>query len=306
MRASDWDAALLADHRKHLRSEACRQTFDRMVAFAEALPNFNCSAGRQGRVRIFRYVDPISGECPFAFIVNRENLLFYVRKSGLSRVIGGFSALKSQVSAIKNHRGEWTVSVRTVEIAERLSMFLFGAALSALPDWRYQQDEAAEAAIWQRTDIGPTEKLNLVRSRRGQGVYRENLEKIEQSCRVTGVLDRRHLRASHIKPWCQCDDREKLDGFNGLLLSPHIEHLFGRGYISFSDAGEVLVSKTLNPEVLRSWGITLPRNVGSFHGEQCKYLEYHRREVFEQERGGRGQSDERAELNPKRVLRVGP
>jgi hypothetical protein len=65
-------------------------------------------------------------------------------------------------------------------------------------------DDTAEKRIQQRTDIGPTEKLNLVRSRRGQGVFRETLEKIEKNCRVTGVLDRRHLRASHIKPWCIC------------------------------------------------------------------------------------------------------
>jgi predicted restriction endonuclease len=131
----------------------------------------------------------------------------------------------------------------------------------------------------------------LVNARRGQGVFRVNLEQIERKCRVTGVLDRRHLRASHIKPWCICDDREKLDGFNGLLLSPHVEYLFDRGYVSFSDFGDLLVSKELNQAVLKSWGIALPRNVGPFSQEQCRYLEYHRVHVFEKSSGGRrGQS----------------
>lgn len=152
-------------------------------------------------------------------------------------------------------------------------------------------DDAAEERIQQRTDIGPTVKKTLLNARRGQGVFRANLEQIERKCRVTGLLDRRHLRASHIKPWFICDDNEKLDGFNGLLLSPHVDHLFGRGYVSFSDSGDLLVSKELNQAVLESWGISLPRNVGPFGEEQRRYLGYHRVYVFEKSTGGRrGQS----------------
>jgi putative restriction endonuclease len=148
-------------------------------------------------------------------------------------------------------------------------------------------DDAAEERILRRTDIGPTVKKTLLNARRGQGVFRENLEQIERKCRVTGLLDRRHLRASHIKPWSICDDREKLDGFNGLLLSPHVDHLFDRGYISFSDVGDLLISKELNQAVLVSWGIALPRNVGPFSQEQSRYLEYHRVHVFGKSNGGR-------------------
>jgi putative restriction endonuclease len=149
------------------------------------------------------------------------------------------------------------------------------------------RDDAMEEDIRQRTNLGPGERLSLLKARRGQGIFRENLERIEVACRVTGLADRRHLRASHIKPWCKSDDREKLDGFNGLLLSPHVEHLFDRGYLSFSDSGELLVSRALNPAVLESWGIVLPHKVGAFRPEQCRYLDYHRREVFEQHGGGR-------------------
>ncbi len=150
-----------------------------------------------------------------------------------------------------------------------------------------REDDVVEEEIRQRVDIGRTEKRTLIDARRGQGVYRQNLEQIESGCRLTGLLDRRHLRSSHIKPWCVCEDHEKLDGFNGLLLSPHIDHLFDRGYISFSDGGDLMVSKDLNPLVLGSWGLGLPRNVGAFRPEQCRYLEYHRREVFEKTSGGR-------------------
>ena len=150
-------------------------------------------------------------------------------------------------------------------------------------------EDVAEASIQQRTDIAPTQKSDLLKARRGQGVFRANVEIVEHSCRVTGVLDRRHLWATHIKPWCECNDGEKLDGFNGLLMSPHIAHLFDRGYISFSDDGELLVSQELNSVVLEKWHVQRARAVGPFRPEQCYFLDYHRREVFQQHAGGRRQ-----------------
>lgn len=148
-------------------------------------------------------------------------------------------------------------------------------------------DSAAEAAIQRRTDMGPELKRLLLQARHGHGLFRENLERTERACRVTGLLDRRHLRAIHIKPWYVCDDREKLDGSNGLLMSPHVAHLFERGHISFSDEGNLLVSEALNPAVLECWGFQVPRNVGAFTPAQCVFLDYHRRRVFGQQGGGR-------------------
>jgi predicted restriction endonuclease len=148
-------------------------------------------------------------------------------------------------------------------------------------------DEVAEQALLARADLDAGTRKRLLSARRGLGVYREEVERHEQSCRLTGLLDRRHLRARHIKPWRDCNDREKLDGANGLLLSPHIDQLFERGLISFSDGGDLLVARQLNPAVLQAWGITLPRQVGVFQTGQCSYLEWHRLQVFEQGEGGR-------------------
>jgi putative restriction endonuclease len=148
-------------------------------------------------------------------------------------------------------------------------------------------DGAVETEIAQRHDLLPTAKVQLVKARRGQGVFRQNVEQIEHACRVTRVLDRRHLRAGHIKPWRSSDDREKLDGCNGLLLAPHVQHLFERGYVSFADNGDLLVSSMLNPSVLAAWGVTLPFNAGAFRPEQQYYLAHHRAHVFERHNGGR-------------------
>ncbi len=148
-------------------------------------------------------------------------------------------------------------------------------------------DDWSESAIRRRTDIVAANKQQLIRARRGLGAFRSNLENFESSCRVTGVLDRRHLRACHIKPWNASDDAEKLDGCNGLMLSPHVAHLFARGYISFADDGELLASEHLNPAVLQSWGLRLPLNVGAFLPRQRVYLDYHRREIFDKPEIGR-------------------
>ena len=119
-------------------------------------------------------------------------------------------------------------------------------------------------------------------------MFRASLEKIESACRVTGLLDRRHLRACHIKPWSVSEDREKTDGANGLLLSPHVAHLFARGYISFSDQGDLLASRNLNPAILTAWSLRMPMKVGPFQPRQYVYLAYHRNRIFDRPEVGRG------------------
>jgi hypothetical protein len=125
-----------------------------------------------------------------------------------------------------------------------------------------------------------TEREQLTKSRIGQGLYKKRLEEIETCCRLTALSDVSHLRASHIKPWRVCDDEEKLDGNNGLLLSPHIDHLFDQGFISFSDDGRLLVSDLLSQSVLAAWGIKEDANVGQFTSRQRFYLAYHREHIF--------------------------
>jgi hypothetical protein len=130
--------------------------------------------------------------------------------------------------------------------------------------------------------LGQTEKEALVLARRGQGVFRERVQRIERSCRVTGVERLEHLRASHIKPWRDSTNDERLAGGNGLLLTPSIDHLFDRGFISFRGDGRLLVSPVAHAASLRRMGVASDRevNVGLFSEQQADFLEYHREEVF--------------------------
>lgn len=129
-------------------------------------------------------------------------------------------------------------------------------------------------------DFGPTFKEQLVKARRGQGVFRSSVLLLETECRVTRVSDAKHLRASHIKPWRDANNSERLSGSNGLLLSPHIDHLFDQGYISFSSSEELLVVPAVRDNLLDKWGIDAGTRVGEFNREQQGFLDYHRANVF--------------------------
>ena len=146
--------------------------------------------------------------------------------------------------------GNGLQSVYLAEISEDLAdliVELTGAQYPDSPVAPQTEDDQAdehEQVLIGRTDIGEVERTQLVRARRGQGVFRANVRLTESRCRVTHLSDPAHLHASHIKPWKDSTDEEKLNGCNGLLLSPHVDHLFDRGLISFTDNGDLLLSET--------------------------------------------------------------
>ncbi|MER2497074.1 HNH endonuclease [Vibrio neptunius] len=136
-----------------------------------------------------------------------------------------------------------------------------------------------ETALLNNSTLDDTTKQQLVKSRIGQGLFRSRVEQIENKCRITGVSNHRHLIASHIKPWKVSDNEDRLDGNNGLMLAPHIDHLFDKGFISFSDKGDVLISSALDSELIKSWALHF-ENVGAFNRRQKIYLAYHRDHIF--------------------------
>lgn len=151
--------------------------------------------------------------------------------------------------------------------------------------------ESESAAKWQehlereleRDDsLQETIREQLVMARRGQGKFKENVRQLERACRITKVDRIEHLRASHIRPWRDADNALRLSGENGLLLTPSIDHLFDRGFISFEDKGRLLISPIADSISLNRMGIETERrvDVGDFTAEQKKQLEYHRSNVF--------------------------
>ena len=102
-----------------------------------------------------------------------------------------------------------------------------------------------------------TERKGLVTSRVGQGEYRQALlDKFEGKCAVTQLGIEEVLIASHIVPWRDSNDFERLDPDNGILLSPNYDALFDKHLISFEDSGEIIVSPMIKPNQLSLLGIS--------------------------------------------------
>lgn len=132
------------------------------------------------------------------------------------------------------------------------------------------------------TSIGDTDREAIIRARRGQGLFKQRVMNIERRCRVTGVENPIHLVASHCKPWRDSSNDERLDGENGLLLTPSIDHLFDRGFIGFEDSGGLIVSPVAHRPSLQRMGVETQRivNVGGFTEGQRRFLDFHRDKVL--------------------------
>ena len=139
-----------------------------------------------------------------------------------------------------------------------------------------------EAAVETDTSLPPTERETIIRARRGQGLFKERVMRIEERCRITKVDNPVHLVASHCKPWRDSSNQERLNGDNGLLLTPSIDHLFDRGFIGFEDDGDLIISPVAHQPSLERMGIDTKRtvNVGGFTEGQRRFLDFHRTAVL--------------------------
>ncbi len=143
-------------------------------------------------------------------------------------------------------------------------------------------EQKLESDIAENIKIPETERINLIRSRVGQGLFRRRVLQIEKRCRLTLVDRPEHLVASHSRPWRDAGNEERLDGENGLMLTPSADHLFGKGFIGFEDNGRLLISPIADRPSLERMGICTDQqvNVGSFTSGQKSYLDFHRSNVF--------------------------
>jgi putative restriction endonuclease len=150
---------------------------------------------------------------------------------------------------------------------------------------------ADDLDVWERkleqqlvndSTVPETERLAIIRARNGQGLFKENVSKIERRCRITGVENPVHLIASHCKPWRDATNEERLNGENGLLLTPSIDHLFDRGFIGFEDNGTLIISPAAHRPSLQRMGIDTTKvvNVGGFTSGQKQFLDFHRNGVL--------------------------
>ncbi|KAA6182154.1 HNH endonuclease [Thiohalocapsa marina] len=126
--------------------------------------------------------------------------------------------------------------------------------------------------------IKGTEVEVMVRQRIGQQTFRAAmLDYWGEACAVTGIALPEVLRASHAKPWAACaTDAERLDVFNGFLLSANLDALFDRFLITFDSEGRLLVSDSISKSDIESLGLNRPLRLRWLATEHACYLDYHR------------------------------
>lgn len=146
-----------------------------------------------------------------------------------------------------------------------------------LPDELLHAFEKQTAALPRNTEVE-----RLVVQRVGQDLFRAGLlEYWEGRCAFTGLAIAELLRASHIKRWADCaSDAERLDVLNGLLLAPHLDAAFDRGFITVSDAGAMVVSVVLSEQDRKVLGVDGALRVDRLTEGHRGYLSWHRANLF--------------------------
>ncbi|QRY31196.1 HNH endonuclease [Variovorax sp. PDNC026] len=193
-----------------------------------------------------------------------------------------------EVNAPLKKTGGGKESVYLAHVPYDLGLLLQGlSSLTIDTDFSSSTSAEEEERKIAESNLPDTMKKRLMDARVGQGKFRQRVMGIEAKCRMTGTDDASLLIASHIKPWKDSTNEERLDGHNGLFLAPHIDRLFDRGWISFEDGGDLLISSDAARRALASWGLQTVGHVGSFSPKQAKYLAHHRKFVYGQAIGNR-------------------
>ena len=207
----------------------------------------------------------------------RDGVQWEAAEAEFLRQCGAFG-----VRPAKYARSYWVVDRDGGQGLSAKSSSRRGGGRKAPRDSARQQAHPIERDIDALLDGLPvnTETLAMVAARIGQGRFRDAVsKKWDDRCAVTGCSVREALRASHIKPWAESSDRERLDPHNGILLAAHIDALFDRYLISFKDNGRIVVSSLLKPSDLKALGINADWRLSKpLSSRQKAYLKLHRRE----------------------------
>jgi hypothetical protein len=143
-------------------------------------------------------------------------------------------------------------------------------------------DAALNVEVIAPADPLVTEAVAQVRRRVGQDLYREaQLALWGGRCSVTGLAVPELLRASHAKPWADSTDSERVDPYNGLLLAVHLDALFDRGWLAFTDEGHAVLSDALPADARSLLGLDRePLALREVRSTHVPYLAWHRTNVF--------------------------
>lgn len=179
---------------------------------------------------------------------------------------------------------EIALQIRALEIFQQRDgkgRNMYSSALNKFTEYLAEghgNDAASDIdAILEDDGLSKTERVDLVMSRIGQGAFRQKLLTYWLACAVTGYRDTGLLVASHIKPWRDCTSAERLNPYNGLLLTPNLDKAFDSGLVTFTKKGPIALSPLLTePGKL---GITASMRV-ELTAQHEPFMSFHRDAVF--------------------------
>lgn len=150
---------------------------------------------------------------------------------------------------------------------------------ASLPDSPLQDFEAAIRDLPRET-----EAERLLVQRVGQEKFRNALmDYWGGACPLTGITDPALLRASHIRPWADCEtDAERLNTYNGLLLSSLWDAAFDKGLVSFDDEGTPIYGPNLSEKAKAALEHQAQQNI-PLRDAHRERLAYHRQHVFQKD-----------------------
>lgn len=119
------------------------------------------------------------------------------------------------------------------------------------------------------------EKDAVIKSRIGQGKFRQDLIDYWCGCSVTDCQTHSLLIASHIRPWRKSNNQQRLDVYNGLLLIPNLDKLFDKGYVSFDDNGDIITSDFLPMREYKILGVNKSMHLVNLDPKHLPNLQYH-------------------------------
>lgn len=127
--------------------------------------------------------------------------------------------------------------------------------------------------------ISDTQRETIIKARLGQGKFRNRLIEHFNTCLICGIQHKELLIASHIKPWRDSTDSEKLDVENGFILCANHDRLFDKGLLTVENNGHVVTSKCIETDLSKL--NMSDRILYTLSSENKRYLDWHRGKVFE-------------------------
>jgi len=213
--------------------------------------------------------DPSAGEYT-------EDPIRLVRRIVLDNQLVRAEVVGGKQDGQPNSVGLGRKAIRGYWLAPHLRHLVAGAAMQSeeLPESVPTAEQDIEAA----TDLPEreTERQAVIAARRGQGVFRARLDNDWESCAITACTTRELLRASHIRPWRESSNIDRLNPDNGLLLAAHLDAAFDSGLISFADDGRILLHARLSAADAKAIGITAAMRLRRIRPGHLPFLARHR------------------------------